>query len=301
MKLQALAFIIVSALGTSTAFAQTPVSHNKLAADFYAADGSTAIMLLHGTLAHNRMEIIKTVASLVAEDYGYPVITPNLSFDDPNRMGEAIRNSSKGYTTLTACDIEHRYDYFDALRELTNWVDYLEKKGFEKIIVAGHSRGGRQVSAFLADSPSDKIVGGVLIAAGTSDPEKNTQSYFKSTGLNLPDIIQQAKAMDPSDLLQVPKFIYCDNPKVTARTFISEYESDVRHNTLFNLEKINMPILIIGGSEDTVVPDIKNIFSEITKKDNVSLQMIDGADHFFRDLYADDIAAAIADMVESIK
>jgi pimeloyl-ACP methyl ester carboxylesterase len=107
--------------------------------------------------------------------------------------------------------------------------------------------------------------------------------------------------MNPNDLIEVPKFIYCDNPKVTARTFISEYESDVRHNTLLNLEKINMPILIIGGSEDTVVPDIKNIFSEITKKDNVSLQMIDGADHFFRDLYADDIAAAIADMVESIK
>jgi len=301
VKLGALTFIIVTALGATTVFAQTPVSHNKLAADFYEADGSTAIILLHGTLAHNRMEIIKTVAGLVSEDYGYPVITPNLSFNVPDRMGEAIRNSTQGYNTLTACDIVHRYDYFDALSELANWVDYLEKNGFEKIIVAGHSRGGRQVSAFLADSPSDKIVGGVLIAAGTSDPEKNLQSYLKATGLNLRHIIQQAKAMNPNDLIEVPKFIYCDNPKVTARTFISEYESDVRHNTLLNLEKINMPILIIGGSEDTVVPDIKNIFSEITKKDNVSLQMIDGADHFFRDLYADDIAAAIADMVESIK
>jgi hypothetical protein len=29
--------------------------------------------------------------------------------------------------------------------------------------------------------------------------------------------------------------------------------------------------------------------------------MIDGADHFFRDLYADDVASIIADMVEGLE
>ena len=38
-------------------WAQTPVSYKELAADFYDADGSVAVVLLHGTLAHNRMEI----------------------------------------------------------------------------------------------------------------------------------------------------------------------------------------------------------------------------------------------------
>ena len=42
-------------------WAQTSVNYKDLAADFYDADGDVAVVLLHGTLAHNRMEIINTI------------------------------------------------------------------------------------------------------------------------------------------------------------------------------------------------------------------------------------------------
>ena len=75
-------------LNITSAKAQTAVHSGGLAGDFYSADGDVAVVLLHGTLAHNRMEIIKTLATLVSEDYGYPVLTPNLSLNDKNRMGQ---------------------------------------------------------------------------------------------------------------------------------------------------------------------------------------------------------------------
>ena len=42
-------------LGIGSAKAQTAVSSEGLAGDFYNADGDVAVVLLHGTLAHNRM------------------------------------------------------------------------------------------------------------------------------------------------------------------------------------------------------------------------------------------------------
>ena len=42
-------------LNMTNAWAQTAVNYNGLAGDYYEADGDVAVILLHGTLAHNRM------------------------------------------------------------------------------------------------------------------------------------------------------------------------------------------------------------------------------------------------------
>ena len=283
-------------------WAQTTVNHNNLAADFYEADGDVAMILLHGTLAHNRMEIITTIATLMAEDYGYPVLTPNLSLNDENRMGNKVQTSTKGYASLTACDITHTHKFADAVTELTNWVDYLKQQGFEKIVVTGHSRGGRQVSAYLAGASDEPaVVGGVLIASGLSRNERSIANYKKDTGLDLPELLAQFSKLPQGQYVDVPKFIYCDNPKVTAGAFIAEYEDNPAHSAPSNIEKVtDIPILVIGGSEDTVVPNIESDFESLVDQENVTVEVIDGADHFFRDLYADDVAIMIVDLIESI-
>ena len=292
---------VMVSISVLNCWAQTPVSYKGLAADFYDADGNVAVVLLHGTLAHNRMEIINTFATLISQDYGYPVLTPNLSLNDKERMGEKIQTSTKGYATLTACDIEHTHKYEDAALELGTWVEYLKQEGFEKILVSGHSRGGRQVSAFLAGNDEPSIIGGVLIASGLSRSERNIEKYKKDTGLDLTQLLTQFSKLSPDEYVDVPKFIYCDKPRVTAGAFISEYEDNPAHSAPYNVQKIkNIPILVIGGSEDTVVPNIEADFEALSNQSNLSVQVIEGADHFFRDLYADDAAAIIVDLIESI-
>lgn len=291
---------LLAGLSINNSWAQNAINYKNLAADFYEADGDVAVILLHGTLAHNRMEIIKTIATLVSEDYGYPVLTPNLSLNDKDRMGESIQTSTKGYAALTACDIDHTHRYEDALIELGHWVEYLKQEGFEKILVAGHSRGGRQVSAFLADNQSDStIIGGVLIASGLSRNERNIENYTKDTGLDLTKLLAQISKLPQDKFIDVPKFIYCDNPRVTAGAFVSEYAANPSHSTPHNVQQIkDLPVLVIGGSEDTVVPDIEADFESLSSRSNLSVEVIDGADHFFRDLYADDVAIMLVDLIE---
>ena len=181
-------------------------------------------------------------------------------------------------------------------------MDYLKQQGFEKIVVTGHSRGGRQVSAYLAGASDEPaVVGGVLIASGLSRNERSIANYKKDTGLDLPELLAQFAKLPQDQYVDVPKFIYCDNPQVTAGAFIAEYEDNPTHSAPLNIQKVtDIPILVIGGSEDTVVPNIESDFESLVDQENVTVEVIDGADHFFRDLYADDVATMIVDLIESI-
>lgn len=291
MKTSHLAIIFSAALSASVASAQTPVSHQGLDADFYPADGETAVLLLHGTLAHNRMEIIKTISTLVSEDYGYPVLAPNLSYNQPGREG------------MLDCGITHTHKHFDALDEIAHWVDYLQTEGFDNIIVSAHSRGGGQMSAYLADNPASSIVGSVLIAPATFDANAQGPHYEERFGVALDDLMQQASAMAPDDIMDVPGFVYCEKAKASAASFIDYYTPDPRRDTPTNLTQVsNIPVAVVAGSDDDVVADLPDRM-EATEGlgDNITLEMIDGADHFFRDLYADDVSLVIVDMIEALE
>ena len=293
---------VLAGFSVNNSWAQTAINYKNLAADFYEADGDVAVILLHGTLAHNRMEIITTISSLLSEDYDIPVLAPNLSLNNIDRMGDAIQKSSKGYARLTACDIEHTYTYIDGANEISQWVEYLAKEGFERIIVGGHSRGGRQASAYLAEYPRvTSVKGGVLIASGMSRNEQNYENYKKDTGVDLGPLLSKASTASPNQFIDVPKFIYCDNPRVTAAAFVSEYTNDASHSAPLNIAKVtDVTVLAIGGTEDTTVSDLEGDFADLADQPNLRIEMIDGADHFFRDLYADDVALLIAEMIEDL-
>jgi len=57
---------------------------------------------------------------------------------------------------------------------------------------------------------------------------------------------------------------------------------------------------VIGGSEDKVVPNIESDFESLSGQQNLMVEVIDGADHFFRDLYADDAVTLIVELIESL-
>ena len=290
MKTSQLGFLFAALLGTSLASAQTAVTHQGLDADFYEADGDTAVLLLHGTLAHNRMEIIETISTLVAEDYGYPVLAPNLSYNLPGREG------------MLDCSVTHTHRHFDALTEITHWVEYLESQGYSQIVVSAHSRGGAQMSAYLAEAPADSVVGSVLVAPAVFDAKYQETNYESRFGVALADMMEQAKSLSPDDVMDVPGFVYCENAKASAASFIDYYTPDPRRDTPTNLTRVaDIPVTVVAGSEDDVVAELPaKLESTNGIGDNVSFVMIDGADHFFRDLYADDVSLEIIDLIESL-
>lgn len=250
----------------------------ELAKDKTLQDG--VILMLHGSLAHNKMEIMQTLAELL-HDQGYNTLRINLSFNIDKRPSEMLD-----------CGIEHRHQHIDAVTELGTWMAWLKKQGVGKVVLLGHSRGGNQVAWYAAGHDSPLLEKVVMIAPATWDAAAVAKDYA--------DILAKAQKLADEGkgdtLMDVPQFVHCENAKATANAVLGYYKDDKRRNTPNLLADIHKPMLIIMGSDDQVVKDLPAQL-EGMQQDNLTVETVDGADHFFRDLYADEAAEKIIDFI----
>lgn len=263
-----------------------------LRADLELAEGKTVkdgvVMMLHGTLANNKMEIMQSLADLLKEK-GYNTLSVNLSFGIDQRPSEMLD-----------CSIEHKHKHEDAVTELDTWMNWLKDQGAGKVALLGHSRGGNQVAWYAAEKDTGLLEKVVMVAPATADADKTSKEYEERYKKPLADIMAEASKLVEEGKgeipLEVPGFVYCENAKATAASIVSYYSADERKNTPNLLPKIHKPMLIVVGSEDDVVADLPAKLEGV-KQDNLTVETVDGADHFFLDLYADELADKVADFV----
>jgi len=219
------------------------------------------ILILHGTLGHNEMEIITTLQSLFAEN-DRNSLAINLSLDIDDRHG------------FFSCDDEHTHTQEDAVDELAAWTEWLHEAGAGEIVLLGHSRGGNQMARFIIDR-APKVAAAILIAPPAGDDRA-------------PGQVRMLQAAAETARLSDVAFLHCKNATVSTESYLSYYGPDNRGDTVALLESIDLPVLVFAGSEDTVVPGLAEKMAMVMQ-DNIVFEKIDGADHFFRDLYSDDI------------
>lgn len=264
-----------------------------LNASLELADGKTpadgVILMTHGTLAHNGMEIITTLQSLFGEQ-GYSTLAINLGLGLDDRHG------------FYDCKVPHTHRYADALDEIGAWVDWLKQQGAGEIVLLGHSRGGNQSAGFAAGRDDPAIKGIILVAPLTWSPEAAAESYRKRYGRELAPVLEQARervaAGRPDALLEHTDFLYCEDATVAAGTFVSYYGPEARLDTTRLLPEIDRPVLVFAGTEDQVVKDLASAMAPLAEAGTIRLEVIDGADHSFRDLYADELVEAAVIFLE---
>ena len=264
----------------------------ELRADLTLAEGKTAkdgvIMLLHGTLAHNKMEIMQALGDLLNER-GYNTLNVNLSYALDKRPSEMLD-----------CTIEHQHKHEDAVAELDTWMNWLKAQGASKVAILGHSRGGNQVAWYASEKDSDLLEKVIAVAPATWDAAESAKGYEERYQKPLADIMAEAtKLVDAGKgdtVMELPGFVYCEKAKATANAVLGYYKDDERKNTPSLLPKIKKPMLIVMGSADEVVADLPAKLEGI-QQDNLKTETIDGADHFFMDLYADELADKVAKFV----
>jgi pimeloyl-ACP methyl ester carboxylesterase len=93
-------------------------------------------------------------------------------------------------------------------------------------------------------------------------------------------------------------FIYCPDTTATAAALLSYYAPDPRMDTPRLIPEIKAPVLVIAGSEDKVVTGLVDKMQPLADGQRIQLVVLDGADHFFRDLYADDIGDAVRALLD---
>lgn len=286
-------FSLILLLASPPLFAQeVTTSFNNITfnADLKLAENSTladgVLLITHGTLAHNKMEVIHTLQSLLTES-GINTLAINLSLGVNNRHG------------MYDCQIPHQHKHSDAIKEISIWIDWLKSKGAGDISLMGHSRGGNQTAWFSQAYPN-KVKYQILLAPATWTEAAEQNDYKNRYGKSLADILLQAQQTTDDTWMEHTGFIYCADSRVKASSFVNYYIPDPRLNTPYLLKETNVPSLIISGSEDKTVSDLPEKMAAVT---NPLIQhiIIEGADHYFRDLYADEVVEQIMEFMESQK
>lgn len=263
----------------------TLVGHLQDPAD--RADG--IFLMLHGTLAHGRMETMAVLQDLLAAQ-GQNSLSVNLSFGIDAREG------------MFECDRPVTHGLQEHFAELEAWMDWLRAEGYGPVTLLGHSRGGNQVARFHQEWDPEDVRALVLIAPSTFDAERAAASYEAQSDMPLVTRLDQATELmrmdQPETLLRDVRFLYCEELDVAPTAFLSYYAPDEAHDTPTLIDGIGTPTLVILGSEDDVVADLLERMGSLADPANVSTVTIDGAGHFFRDFFADDVVDAILDFTQ---
>ena len=241
-----------------------------------------AILMTHGTLAHNKMEIMSSLQSLLKQR-GYSSLSINLSYAIDKRA-----------SAMYDCATPILHKHTDALDEIGAWLYFLKQQGAQDVTLLGHSRGGNQTAWFAAERDDAAVRRVVLIAPATWNADNVAQSYQKNYGKALAPLVAKAAAQKGDALLKHTDLLYCKDAKVSAASFVSYYQAEPRFDTPVLLPKIVKPVLVFAASEDATVPDVAQKFGPLADGKKVQLKTITGADHFFLDLYSIDVAEAIA-------
>ncbi|HSV29363.1 MAG TPA: alpha/beta fold hydrolase [Candidatus Omnitrophota bacterium] len=246
------------------------------------------VLITHGTLAHNGMEIIKAMQAGLAER-GLSSLAITLSLGLDNRQG------------MYDCAVPHRHRHADALDEIGAWVGWVKGQGASRLVLMGHSRGGAQTAWYAAERADASVSKVVLLAPATWEEKAEQAQYQARYGTPLAAPLAKAaalvKAGKPAEMMAATDFIYCPKATVAAGSFVGYYQPEPRLGVMASLPRIKVPTLVVAAAQDEVVKGLPEAVKPLADAGRVKLVTIPNADHFFLDLAADDAADAIKEFV----
>jgi pimeloyl-ACP methyl ester carboxylesterase len=188
-----------------------------------------------------------------------------ISFDRP---GFGISTPNRAYPSLT--DQAAVIDAFVA-----------DNPSGLKPILVGHSLGGPIVARYAADHPDR--VGGIVLVAASLDP-----------GLERVRPIQWVGCVPPFVWLLPSQLRNANRELIPLEAELEDLETV--------LSQIQCPIVIIHGTEDTLVPYANVPFMEqkFTGSPSVRLITIDGANHFIPWTHEPTIRSAIIELADEL-
>lgn len=259
------------------------VQKNKLNA-FYLAEeikSESIALLLHGTRGHKNLELISSLRESLI-NIGIDSLSINLSYGIKDRNNDFL-----------PCDIHHQHTVKDSLEEIKLWYDFVNQKGYTKVYLIGHSRGAVDILNFYLNV-SDNLANleSIFLLAPIIDSDyDNKINYQKNYNVNI-------ESIDIKDNIKI-NFMGCENALVSGKTFKSYYYNSETKSLSDALKSSTARTTIITGSEDQITPDTYDVVQDLLSKNkNIKLFKIDGADHFFRDFYFDDLIEIISTEVE---
>ncbi len=237
-----------------------------------------AVLIVHGTLGHHRMEPVASLQNaLKLQGVNSLAVTLSLGLDQRKGMYD--------------CAIEQDHRHVDAVEEIAAWLGWLKEQGAKKIALMGHERGASQVALYMtgkkALKPLKIVKRIVLLSPLIWSDEKAGADYLRLSKIPLDGVLAKAKGYidgnEENTLLEGVTFLDCGQARVTASAFIDYYSPNPKFNTPSLLKSISVPVLILVGSEDREIEDLTLELekSGALNRKNIQVKQVNGADHLF--------------------
>jgi pimeloyl-ACP methyl ester carboxylesterase len=230
-------------------------------------DGEVLI-IVHGMLSHYGQETIAALQKNLKQR-GRATLAINLSLGIDDRKGPR------------ACDVVHDYALAGARREVGHWVEWLYAQRARGVDLMGFSRGGAQVAAIGPELPTIRRV--VLMAPAFATSLEQAAAYEKAYGHPLAPEIDKARKQPLQKF--TADFLNCRQAPVLGATFLDAYTELPPRLAA----RTGHPTLVIVAGKDETVPDLASRLPSDVQK-----AVVEGASHFFPDLYGEDAADLIA-------
>ena len=277
-KLFCLALLLAAAAAGATAVRAEPVqirpSLLRLNGNLELPPGRTAsdgvVIIVHGTLSwYGQETVVALQKNLKAHGIGSLAITLSLGVDDRQRARR--------------CDVVHDYAIAGAKREVGLWIEWLKGQQAKYVDLLGFSRGGAQVAAFAPEFQFPNVRKIVLLAPAFATSLEQAEIYKRAFGHDLAAELNEARKNPLAQ--RTVDFLTCKQAPVLNATFLDGY-SELPPSLA---ARTGHPTLVIVAGKDEVVPDLTKRLPSTVKP-----AVIDGADHFFHDLYGEEAADVIA-------
>jgi pimeloyl-ACP methyl ester carboxylesterase len=241
----------------------------EIPVDRTLADG--VAIVLHGTLSWHGQETVAALQkNLKARGVATLAITLSLGVDD--RKGPR------------ACDVPHAYGDAEIGPEIEAWIEWVAFHGVRAVDYIGFSRGGAQLVDWFQKQKGGRKV--VLLAPGLWSQAEIAANYRKLYNQELAIALEAARAK-PKETRRVD-FLTCRQAMVLGTTFLEAY----REVPPASISNIVLKTLVVLAGNDEIVPDLEPRLPPKTQQ-----VVIEGSDHFFRDLNGEDAADAIAEFL----
>lgn len=234
-----------------------------------------ALIVLHGFL---QTRAFPTVVSIVeaASTAGYASLAPTLS------LGISRRNQS------LPCEAIHLHSLRKDADEVAFWVRWLERKGYTRVILVGHSYGNLQLLDYLDRKPSPSVKQALLISL--TDVERKQSARQRAeivAGL-------RARLARRDDSLVEAEIGHC-RKYVSPPAALLSYMTISRESILESLAKSPVPAEVIMGSKDERMgPDwVDKLVAR-----GLVVRVIPDASHFFDNQYEFDLQEAVVQALQ---
>ncbi len=247
------------------------------------------ILITHGGLAHHGMEFIVYLQQLLRENgYASLAITLSLGLDDRRGMYD--------------CSRLHRHRQEGAVDEIDAWLNWLARQGAKRVVLLGHSRGGVQTALHTSRHQHPLVAAQILLAPATLD--NGALGYEKRYAQALAPLLKRAQQLIDENksetILDQVNMMFCRNTQATAAAFVSYYRDDPDLDTPYLLTQTTKATLVLIAGDDQVVLGLEGKLPKPDQARHLRIQIIEGADHFFRDLYTDEGVEKIIDFLKVV-